>query len=81
MFRGQTLLDKSLSDFAFIAFEVGESLLVRVVSIQQPGKLVLSAKPIEIEVDLEPFQPVARQDHFLSGVLQPVAQLGDLHLH
>ena len=46
-----------------------------------PGKLVVSAKPIEIEADLTPFRAVAGRDQFLSGaeeVLSGLVFLQDL---
>eukprot|EP00439_Symbiodinium_sp_Y106_P046733 s3742_g5.t5 len=54
---------------------VGDELLVRVIGTRE-GKLVVSAKPIEIEADLAPFHAVAGRDQFLSGSVQAVPPYG-----
>jgi len=54
---------------------VGDELLVRVIGTRE-GKLVVSAKPIEIEADLAPFHAVAGRDQFLSGSVQAVSPYG-----
>lgn len=54
---------------------VGDELLVRVIGTEE-GKLVVSAKPIEIEADLTPFRAVAGRDQFLSGSVQAVSSYG-----
>ncbi|CAE7895702.1 petA [Symbiodinium microadriaticum] len=63
-------------------FVVGDELLVRVIGTEE-GKLVVSAKPIEIEADLTPFRAAASgalanisSDVWLKGVVKELVPFG-----